>query len=196
MDFISKDIIKDLIKETLFPPLNQRRFKKNAFTWHMNEDEIIKVVNIQFSKFNSANDSSFTINLGVFHPEFHAVRGSLPSSKNIKEYDCDVRIRIGKLMGKTDHWWDIAWNKDNEKVKSGFKYNVDKHVIPWVDTRWNLEKIYNHYVENKRDFDAAVAAYLLKNDNLNDHLLKALNEVNVGFKSTMKRWMTKHNISV
>lgn len=103
MDFVANDVVNSIVAETISPELKSRGYCKTAFTWQKAVDDVIKVVNVQLSRSNQSHESTFTINLGIYHEPFHKERGLPMPTKGIKEYDCDVRTRIGELMGKADY---------------------------------------------------------------------------------------------
>jgi hypothetical protein len=196
VEFIAKEEIKSIVASTMSPDLKASGYRKSAFTWHKLVGDVIKIVNVQLSRYNQLHESQFTINLGIYHEQFHKERGLPIPEKNIKEYDCDVRVRIGHLMGKTDHWWVVAYNKDNEKVKDGVRYNFVKHALPWIEGFGGLANMYDWFAENKRHFDAAIAARLLGRDNVAELVRDALATANSSFAPFVRRWAKQHGIDV
>ena len=191
MEFVAKDEIKAIVDHALTLQLKQRGFKKRAFTWHKGIGDISQVVNVQLGRFNDRHESNFTLNVGCYHEQFHIERGLVPVTSTLKEYDCDVRVRIGELMGDRDNWWTVAYNKNNEKVRDGFKYNVDQHVWGWLDDHREFTDFYDFFIANNRFFDAAVAAYILGMDNIDNLLDSALKTANRHFRPTVERWARK-----
>ena len=195
-EFNAKTLITETVTKSFKSRLKESGFKKSGLNWLKETNDINTVINIQFGRNHMKHDSSFTVNLSFYHELFHMNRG-LPMPKNkISEIDCDIRIRIGQLMGMNDYWWSIAHNKDNQKVIDGFQYNIDKHLFPNLNMIKNLEDMYQYYVDHDQFFDAAVSAQLLKLDTTRELLLKSLETSNVHFQRTIKMYAKKHKIDV
>ena len=195
-EFIAKDVIKAIIAETITPDLKAAGYRKQAFTWRKQVEDVVKIVNVQLSRWNQSHESAFTINLGIYHELFHAERGMSPIGKSVNEPDCDVRERIGRLMGKVDYWWTVAHNKDNHKVKEGVRYNFVNHALPWIEGFGSLPEMYDWFIQNGDWFGAAVAALLLKRDNVEELTRKTLATANSHFASNVRRWANKHGLDV
>ena len=194
MEFIAKNEIKSIVDYTLTAQLKQRGFKKRAYTWQKDVGEISQIVNVQLGQYNQIHESTFTLNIGTYHERFHLERGLVPVSTTIKEYDCDVRTRIGQLMDGRDHWWTVAYNKDNIKVRDGFRYNVDKCLWLWLEQHCSLKDFHQFFVTNNRFFDAAVAAFLLGHNNTHTLIESAIESANSSFRKTIERWAHKRGI--
>ena len=194
MEFVAKDVIKSIVASTMTPELKAHDYRKSAFTWRKSVGDVVKVVNVQLSQFNQLHESQFTINLGIYHEQFHKERGLPQPRRDIKEYDCDVRTRIGRLIGNTDYWWVVAFNKDNDKVRDGVQYNFLNHALPWIEGFGGLSDMYEWFAENRRYFDAAVAARLLGRDNVATLVGNALANANASFSPTVRRWAKQHGI--
>jgi len=193
MTFVAKNILTETIKQSVAPELKRRGYRKRGLTWVWASDSVSKVFNVQGSQFNSASDSSFTVNLGVHHPEFHMERYGFLSPGALSEPDCDIRVRIGALMGRTDYWWQIAWNKDNGKVMAGFIHNINEYAYSWLDALSSLSDMYRYFTQHGMHFDTAVASRLLSVDP-SEHVSRALEEANVHFAKRIRHWMRKHDI--
>ena len=196
MAFVANDVIKSIVASTMTPDLKQLGYRKNAFTWQKTVDDVVKVVNVQLSRYNQSHESQFTINLGIYHGRFHQERGMPMPEKGVREYNCDVRVRIGELMGKTDYWWVVAYNKENDKVRDGVRHNVTHHALPWIEGFAGLPRMYDWSAENNRHFDAAIAAHLLGKDNVVELLGNALADANPAFAPRIRRWAKQHGMDV
>lgn len=61
----SKDIQKEFIKSYLKPTLKEHGYKTSAQTWWKNMGDFFIVINLQNSSFNSKEELSFCLNIGV-----------------------------------------------------------------------------------------------------------------------------------
>ena len=61
----SKDIQKEFIKTYLKPTLKEYGYKTNGQTWWKNMNDFFIVINLQNSQWNSKEELSFCLNIGV-----------------------------------------------------------------------------------------------------------------------------------
>ena len=89
-------IIKNCF-QTVLKPLG---FKKKGNNFYRKLQDLGQIVNVQKSKFNSKEHISFTINTGLFIPEFWLIFYNY-QGKSVPDYptepECAIRQRIGKL---------------------------------------------------------------------------------------------------
>ncbi len=88
-------------------------------------DGLTQVVQIQFGRFDPPGTvhlpgmrenlcGKFTVNVGIYVPEFADCIGPKPSGSFVGEADCCIRARLGEIgPDRRDIWWDIdppsAW---------------------------------------------------------------------------------------
>lgn len=186
--FEAQKCIDAILKVTLAPLLKVRGYKKTGHTWRKFEDPLTKVANVQLSSGNSVAEARFTVNLGIYHEEFHRHR-STPVAGDIKEYHCDVRVRIGELMEeRNDHWWTVGRDKDNEKVKADLACDFEKYALPWLETFHGSPEMLDHFLHHSMFFDAAIAEHLLKGPRVLEFLKNAHSKANPVFQRTLERW--------
>ena len=186
----AKELLNASIKETIVPYLKKDGYKKRAFTWVKECKEVSKVLNIQGSQYNLKTDSRYTVNLGIFHHDFHMERmGFL--GKSLSESSCDVRIRIGELMHGRDHWWELNTYSDNQRVLEDMMNNIETHAYKWLDSYNSLQDMYDQFKKDSCFYDCAIAAHFLGIDPI-PHLKDAANNANEYFFRTIQKWAKKH----
>lgn len=188
--------IKAILDSAVAPLLKERGYRRSGNNWRKKEECITKILNVQLSQFNSADEAKFTINLGAYHEAFHVSRGTVKPANDVKEYDCDIRLRIGRLMGAGDHWWIVAWNKDNAKVRAGVRYNIENVALPWLDAIVGLPSFLQFFQERSMHFDAAVAAHLLGRPEVPNLLSAAVASANPYFRRTVEDWAKTHEYTI
>jgi Domain of unknown function (DUF4304) len=109
--------ISRLIKIWLDPPLKSSGFTRKSRTWSRRTNGKIDVVDVQTSRWNRVESGAFTINLGIFLPEVFEIYWGKPAPACPKEWECVVRMRIGRLLGgidglKRDQWFDLNTESD------------------------------------------------------------------------------------
>jgi len=138
--------------------LKKSGFKKVGMTW-LKEAPWTQVINMQMGKWNTQEEGTFTINLGLHIPELHAAIEAYPVSGSVKEYDCDVRQRIGLLMPvRQDFWWEVKSTSDVRSIADEVSQALLKHGIPWLDqTAQSLSTIAEELKSHASHSAAAVA---------------------------------------
>jgi len=127
------ELIDELVKTQLKPALKVLGFKSKSSTFFRNNGNLVEIISPQKSRWNDANESKFTINLGVYWPNVHEILGGLISSLPPKEYDCTIRQRLGFLFddGK-DYWWSVSPNSDIEQIGADVVEKVRHYGLPWL----------------------------------------------------------------
>jgi hypothetical protein len=114
--------------------LKARGFTKSGNNW-VRRQEWTRVINLQLSSYNSAEEASFTINLGILIPALRAACGEPPIEGNPKEYDCDLRQRIGWLRPhRQDKWWSVSPSADPAHLATELADTLLHYGLPWFDS--------------------------------------------------------------
>jgi hypothetical protein len=114
--------------------LKARGFTKSGNNW-LQRQEWMRVINVQLSSYNSAEEASFTINLGILIPALRAACGEPPIEGNPKEYDCDLRQRIGRLLPhRQDKWWSVTPSTDPAHLATELADTLLHYGLPWFDS--------------------------------------------------------------
>ncbi|WPD24451.1 MAG: DUF4304 domain-containing protein [Candidatus Electrothrix scaldis] len=156
-----------------------------------------EILNFQSSKWNDSKSAEFTINLGIYIEEIHECSGAHPVGDNIKEYNCDMRERIGSLMpGGTDYWWEVREGSDPESIASEVIDALSSFGLPWFDKYQNLVNIASFY-ENKDPFMAAVTQVVLGNIKQAEEFAKlAYMKAHKLRKRPLRDWALKNGIAL
>ena len=196
MYFEAKDAIKSILTSTLKPILKEHGYLKKAYNWRKFDGPVIKVVNVQHTQWSFPHDTSFTVNLGVYHEEFHRESGRPEPSKNVLEVDCDVRHRIGEFMDGDDYWWRITPDVDIEKTRLHLQESLTNRALPWLEGFDGLNDIYKHFAGMKWAFEAAVAAQLLGRPDVEKWARKAIRQANDYWTPIVRDWAKRHGIDI
>jgi len=115
-----------------FKPLGYKK-QGNNFRYYSREQNYGKIVNFQKSRWGSKNDITFTVNIGLYLPDFEFyLRGEYPSG-SFCEYDCFTCVRIGELIAKRDTWFELNDEADIGKVYEEVESYFVKFVLPYLD---------------------------------------------------------------
>jgi hypothetical protein len=193
----AQEEIKNIIDLTIKPVLKELDYRKKGNTWNLCDGELIKVVNVQLSSGNSSEKANFTINLGIYNQRFR--QESLASGKmhknNIKEYDCEIRERIGSVCGKNDTWWTVFADHKNEEVIKDLETKFIDFAVPWLASFKNLEDEYAYFAAWNIHHSAFIAAYVLKKESVLEHLRESMKDANPYYVKTLEKWMSQRGLT-
>ena len=133
-------IIKDGFHEILKP----LGFKKKANNFYLKLDTIGQIINVQKSAFGNKDSISFTINTGIFVPEYWLAFYNY-SDKGLPDYptepECLIRKRIGNLRNQHDTWYYIKERTDEQQLIDEMKKNLTNFILPYFDRVNGTEKM-------------------------------------------------------
>ncbi len=125
--------------------LKPLKFKKKQNNFYRQLDEVGQVINFQKSSFYSKNDIHFTINIGIFEPKFWSSSKAKEIPKFPKEYECFLRLRIGKLKSDRDIWYDV--NQEDE-LENTIKSDLNDFILPFFEKLNSIEKLIEFITNN------------------------------------------------
>lgn len=144
MKTIAETKFDRIIKEGFHELLKPLGFKKKENNFYLQLDTIGQIINVQKSAWGTKDIISFTINTGIFVPEYWLAFYNF-SDKGLPEYptepECLIRKRIGALRNQHDTWYDIKEKTDENYLIAEMKKNVDNFILPYfakVDSREKL----------------------------------------------------------
>ena len=139
----------EILKNLVFPFFKELGFKKNGNGFNNKTKELIQVVNIQKSKWNNQNELQFTFNIGFFNAEIYSEFHKNEIPKFIREYDCQIRFRLGQVVKGNDQWYEL--NKKIEKVNLEIEiYNhLKNNLKPILEKNTDLNSIKELILNNK-----------------------------------------------
>ncbi|MDI9862322.1 DUF4304 domain-containing protein [Flectobacillus roseus] len=144
MKSISEIKFDKIIKQGFHEILKPLGFKKKANNFYLKLDTIGQIINIQKSAFGSKDSISFTINTGIFVPEYWLAFYNY-SDKGLPNYptepECLIRKRIGTLRNRHDTWYDIKERTDEQQLIDEMKTNLTKFILPYFDRLNSTEKM-------------------------------------------------------
>lgn len=138
-------IIKKGFQEVLKP----LGFKKKANNFYLQLPEVGHIIYIQKSKWNTAFEISFTINIGIFEPKFwlkhydYKKTGIVPNFPT--EPESLIRKRIGDLVQQGDIWYEINKNTNENELIQTMQNNIHQFILPYLEKYNSVEKIKNAF---------------------------------------------------
>ncbi len=193
-----RTIIQSIAKTLNEQLLKNAGYKKSGLTWLCGAPWT-RVINLQVGKWNTPDEGTFTINLGLFIPELHAATESTPVTGSIKEYDCDVRRRIGELMpAGMDYWWKVTSTTDSAAIAKEVCQALLQHGMPWLDQTGKSLSDVAHELQRQASHSKAAVAFALAGDlpSATDAMSIALAHCNPLFIPKLRRLAERHGISI
>ena len=124
---------KTLVKEVVFPIFQEYGFKKNGNNFYRDINGIGQAINVQQSHWNTKDDKSFVFNFDLIDKEIYAEIHKKNLPKFPKEYDCEIRLRLGNLMNKGDYWYNLSPQIDFLNIKEIIHQDLKTFAIPFIE---------------------------------------------------------------
>ncbi len=144
-------LIDQIVSTHLKPGLLAKGFRKQGANFWRDHGEVIDVVNVQKSQWNSGQAARFTVNLGVYWKRIHELLGKPLNTVPPKEYHCTVRARLCCLDSVTaefpdgrDHWWEVTATTDLAATGAEVLERIERSGIPWLDHLHELKATLAH----------------------------------------------------
>lgn len=190
--------IDEVIRTGLAPALKAQGYKKAARTFRRREPGHTLVVNVQGSSWNSDDDGSFTLNLGVYFPTVVPFLDWMRAVERPTEPDCVVRQRIGFVMPLgLDHWWSISPDTDLDALAREVRDAWEQFGRPWLESHANLEAARALALSRNTPYwAAAISLAMNEQDSARVHLEEALAAAknNAAVTTRLRDWGTRHGI--
>lgn len=135
-----------IIKESFIEILKPLGFKKKANNFYLPLEKIGHIINIQKSYYSTKDDIRFTINVGIFSPEYWLARFNY-HNKDVPAYptepECMIRKRISCMRGLDDTWYSITKTTDIKELIAEMKYNISGFILPFFEKLNTVQKLIN-----------------------------------------------------
>jgi len=133
-----------IIKEGFQEQLKPLGFKKKGNNFYLQLEHIGQIISVQKSAWGNKNAIRFTIDTGIFVPEYWTGFFNFRDSEmpDYPKYtDCLIQLRIGQIKKQRDTWYDINDGTDEEELIAEMKNNVANFILPFFETVNNMEKV-------------------------------------------------------
>jgi hypothetical protein len=144
METLTQIKFERIIHEGFYTILRPIGFIKRGNCFYLKKTELGQLISIQKSTLFSNDKVRFTINTGIFLPEYW--RGlkynkdkTMPTFPT--EVKCLVRKRIGRLKGEKDIWYELDEESDETILINEMHLCLLNFVLPYFDkfgTKENL----------------------------------------------------------
>jgi hypothetical protein len=144
MKTVSEIKFDKVIKEGFYELLKPLGFKKKTNNFYLQLETLGQIINVQKSAYGNKDSIRFTINTGIFVPEYWVAfynysNKGLPD--NPTESECLIRKRIGELRNQLDTWYDINDRTDEQQLISEMQKNLTDFILPYFQRFNSTEKM-------------------------------------------------------
>lgn len=152
----------DIVEKDIYAKLKPFGFKKNGRTFNRRlDDGIIQVINLQSGQYPIGQGykipglrenlyGKFVVNLGVCIESLYKFQSPTENKKYYKEYECQIRARLGALLTGQDYWWTIT--DDNNKITQEIIEGIETIAFKWFSGLETKDKIISN--NGKLPYDA------------------------------------------
>jgi hypothetical protein len=143
MKTVTEDKFDKLVKsyQLTLKPLG---FKKRGNNFYLQKAGFGQHINFQKSPWYSKEHINFTINTGVFLPEFWSAL-DYNFGKAVPEFpsetQCILRQRIGRLRNENDTWYDVKEDTDLEKLTETLLRDLNESILPHFNAMTSKDKL-------------------------------------------------------
>ncbi len=110
-----QEMLDEALRIGLSAVLRADGYRKDRRTFLRRAPQVVLVVGIQSSKWNTASDGQFTVNLGAYVPSASLVAGERLLARP-KPHQCQLWERLGMLRSGRDDWWSLRKGESPEAV--------------------------------------------------------------------------------
>lgn len=188
--------IDAVIRGGLAPLMKREGFKKSGRNFLKVDAESVGVLNVQASMYNLGATGKFTINLGRYFPSVARAAGE-PELKGLpREYNCQIRLRIGHLLPENlDHWWTVGPETNIERLALDVARVVENVGLPWLRRMRDLDSLKAQLGELP-SIRLASALLLLGEREHAESYLREFARVGPMARACATAWANRHGLSV
>lgn len=131
------------ISESIAPVMRSNRFRKRGMTWNREQDDLVHVIDIQFSQWNSQSSLGFTLNVGVLCRTVWELCWGKESPRFVSTDECCPCFRMGQLLNlpsdsddAIDLWWELVSGEESpqfDETKVEVLTSLSQHCLPLLD---------------------------------------------------------------
>jgi hypothetical protein len=156
------------------------------------------VINLQLSKWNSSEEAKVTLNFGIFVEDLHKAAERPPLEGSLKEYNCEVRCRIGQLHSdQLDKWWPVTPSSRATALADELFAEIEIYGLSWFGRLSTYAAIAEEFEIRRNPFMAALAL-VLKGDRVEaeKRMAQAFSTANKVALPYLRRIAMAHSIPI
>lgn len=139
-----RERLKLLIRNTIHPMLKERGFRKRNHHFYRPLEEVGWIFQVQSSKYNTRDFLQFTLNMGIYVPQWARLTGQTVSDFP-KEYQSLWRERV-----RGDHWYELTPGTELAALRREIARDLQEQVIPFFERLSGLPPLLEEMLEAYR----------------------------------------------
>lgn len=132
-----------ILTEVVYPFFKRLGFRRQGMTFNRVANDIVQVVQIQKSRWNTGERVSFAVNVGFFDETLHRDYGRGEIPKFIKDTNCLFRFRLGQAIDGQDLWYELSRQHDKSSVAVQIARDFSKHLEPLLESHTDFVAVKN-----------------------------------------------------
>ncbi len=129
-----KDIFKQILNEIIKPKLKENGFKVFGNTFHRQESDFLIVFDIHKSSWNSLNDISFWLEIGIYNETYYKFMFIENPPKLIRSNNCSIRFHSSGLIDNGVASQNYQLTKDTfESTTQKINSDLDNSILPFLN---------------------------------------------------------------
>ena len=136
---ITRQVIKSVSKLAADTSLRALGFRKQSQNFVREQDGLFHCIQFQASRWGSADEGSFTVNLTVPIPVLYEAWTGKMFPKNPVSGAFGIGTRIGHLMPENkDFWWSVDRQSDIDAISREVVEVLADYAVPYFDRYPNI----------------------------------------------------------
>jgi len=154
--------LRRILTSYIEPPLKSLGFRRRGANYFRQLSEIWWLVSVQRSRWNTKEELSFTLNIGIYVPQATAgLYGNQPKHPGIA--DCILHLRLGYLQHPVDCWWtlcvaDAVPAAVDEAVGQEIQELLVNHGLPFLE-RFHTHRDVLGYFKELSAYDLRILTF-------------------------------------
>ena len=144
-----QQMLKNIIKDSIAPIFKAKGFKKRGNNFAKDCGEFALTVNIQSSRWNTADEVEFTINTGIFTDKLFGTFYDFAPPQFPTEVNSVLRQRITEMKNMPDHWYKLSSDSNIEELKKQIKADIETVIFPYFEQFITIEDVIREMEKNE-----------------------------------------------
>ncbi len=144
-----QQMLKEIIKDYIAPIFKAMGFKKRGNNFAKVVEDFALTVNIQSSRWNTAEEVEFTINTGIYTDKIFGTFYDFAPPQFPTEVNSVLRQRITELKKMPDHWYKLSSDSNIEELKKQIKADIENVIFPYFEQFNSIEDVIREMEKNE-----------------------------------------------
>jgi hypothetical protein len=158
------EIIKQAVQSGVVPLMREHGYRKNSTNFYKSENGWITILNVQSSRWNTADSAQVVINLGTYSPALAEIMERdlrMPDPPQLGYCSMSQRMRIGEFDADRDRWWGVTPETDPAKLANFMRIAIVEKGLPWLDRMTDAATVAKSAEDRQSYWEAAAWALIL-----------------------------------